>query len=148
MKKLFTFLLFGGLLIGFSNTTFAQEDYSALNVFVQFGSNSAINAHYEIPVAKNITVSPAVTLPFDFDYVALGGRADYYFDSLFKLPEPWDIWAGVDAGFILGGDEHTDDFNLNAHAGVEYKFNDTWGIMREFGGGTSSFGGIGVGIHF
>jgi len=146
MKKIITFLLFGGLLIGFSNTTFAQENYSALNVFMRFGSNSAVNAHYEIPIAKNFTVSPAVTLPFSFDYVSLGGRFDYYFDSLFKLAEPWDIWAGVDAGFNLGN-EHDDNFNLHAHAGVEYKFNDTFGIIAEFGGGKTSFGGIGLGIH-
>lgn len=148
MKNLLTLLVFGGLLLGSSNFTYAQEDYSALNVFVHFSSNSAINAHYEIPIAKNITVSPAVTVPFDFDYVALGARADYYFDSLFGLPEPWDIWAGVDGGFILGGGDDIDDFTFNAHAGVEYKFNDTWGIIGEFGGGTASFGGIGVGIHF
>ncbi|MEN8124552.1 MAG: hypothetical protein ABFR32_05420 [Bacteroidota bacterium] len=148
MKKIFTFLLLGGLLIGFSNTTYAQEDYSALNIFVQFGNNSAINAHYEIPIAKNFTVSPAIVVPFSFDYINLGARADYYFDSLLKLPEPWDIWAGVDAGFVLGDDEVTGGFEINGHVGVEYKFNDTWGIIGEFGGGTVTFGGIGVGIHF
>lgn len=146
MKKLITFLLFTGLFIGFSNSVFAQEDYSALNLYVSFGENSAINAQYEIPVATNLTVSPAVVIPFDFDYLTLGVRADYYFDSLMNLPEPWDIWGGVDTGFVLGNDN--DVFNINAHVGVEYKFNETWGILAEFGGGTASFGGLGVGIHF
>ncbi|MDZ7614856.1 MAG: hypothetical protein U5K51_15045 [Flavobacteriaceae bacterium] len=62
--------------------------------------------------------------------------------------EPWDIWAGVDTGFVLEDDENNDDFSLNLHAGVEYKINETWGIIAEFGGGTASSGGIGVGIHF
>jgi len=148
MKKLFTLFLFSSLFLGLSNITYAQEDYSALNVFIRFGNNSKINAHYEIPVTKNITISPSVVLPFNFDYVSLGGRADYYFDSLFKLQEPWDIWGGVDAGFIVGGDSGDDDFSLNLHAGVEYKITETFGIIGEFGGGTTSFGGIGVGIHF
>jgi hypothetical protein len=147
MKKLFTafslvFVLF------FSNQVIAQEDYSALNLFVSFGSNAAINGHYEIPIANNLTVSPSATVAFDFDYIALGARLDYYFDSLLKLNEPWDIWAGIDSGFVLGDDDDNDDFSLNLHAGVEYKINETWGIIAEFGGGTSSFGGIGVGIHF
>lgn len=147
MKKLITlFTLF--LALTFSNDLTAQEDYSALNLFVSFGSNAAINGHYEIPIANNLTVSPAATVAFDFDYIALGARMDYYFDSLLKLQEPWDIWGGVDAGFVLGDDDDNDDFSLNLHAGVEYKLNETWGIIAEFGGGTASFGGIGVGIHF
>ncbi len=145
MKKLFTFLVLGSLLIGFSNKTFAQEDYSALNLFVKFGEESRINALYEIPVAKNITVSPSIAVPFNFDWFAIGARADYYFDSLINLSEPWDLWGGVDTGFVLGGDT---DFDINVHAGIEYKFNETWGIIAELGGGTASFGGIGVGIHF
>jgi len=147
MKKLFTIFALS-LIFFYSTSSSAQEDYSALNLFVSFGSNAAINGHYEIPIAENLTVSPAATVAFDFDYIALGGRLDYYFDSLLKLNEPWDIWGGVDAGFVMGDDEDNDDFSLNLHAGVEYKINKTWGIIAEFGGGTASSGGIGVGIHF
>lgn len=132
----------------YSVLTTAQEDYSALNLFVSFGSDPAINGHYEIPIAENLTVSPSATVAFDLDYIALGGRLDYYFDSLLKLNEPWDIWGGVDAGFVLGDGEDNDDFSLNLHAGVEYKIDKTWGIIAEFGGGTASSGGLGVGIHF
>jgi hypothetical protein len=147
MKKLFTFLLFAGLFVGVTNQATAQENYKALNLFISFGSYDAeINAQYEIPVAKNVTVSPLVRIPFDFDDISLGAAADYYFDSLMNLPEPWDIWAGVDAAFVLGNSN--DVFNINAHVGVEYKFNSTWGILFEAGGGTASFGGLGVGIHF
>ena len=71
-----------------------------------------------------------------------------YFDRLFKLAEPWDIWGGVDAGFIISGDDDKDDFSLNLHAGAEYKFNDMWGLILEIGGGKTASGGIGVGIHF
>ncbi len=147
MKKLFTLLVFGVLFIGVSNTSIAQENYGgALNVFVKFGDNSSIGGNYEFEVAPNLTVSPEAVISFgDDNKIALGARADYYFDSLFKLKEPWDIWGGVDAGVILSGAEN---FTLNIHAGVEYKFSEMWGVIAEFGGGKTSSGGIGVGIHF
>ncbi|MFD1294066.1 hypothetical protein ACFQ5N_09490 [Lutibacter holmesii] len=145
MKKLLTLLLFSSILLGFSTSATAQEDYTALNLYVSFGDNAAINAQYEIPIMENVTISPSVVVPFDFDNLTVGARADYYFDSLMSLPEPWDIWGGVDTGFVLGGD---DAFNINAHVGVEYKLSKTLGIIAEFGGGTASFGGFGVGLHF
>ncbi len=147
MKNLFTLLLVIGLFLAVSENSHAQENHgNALNLFVKFGSNSSISGNYEFQVAPNLTVSPEARIWFSGDNdLALGGRVDYYFDSLFKLPEPWDIWGGVDAGFVIGDD---DDFSLNLHAGVEYKFSDMWGIIFEFGGGTTSAGGIGVGIHF
>jgi len=153
MKKLTTLLLFTSLLIGFSNTTYAQEDYTALNLHVSFGNNNAINAQYEIPVAENITVSPAVVIPFGWDYLAIGVKADYYFDHLMGLSKDWDIWGGLDTGISLADEdtlerENINVFNINAHVGVEYKINPTWGILAEFGGGTAPFGGFGVGIHF
>jgi len=149
MKKLWAFLLFASLFLGLSNSSVAQENYgNALNGFVKFGENFAVSGHYEFQVANNITVSPAATIAFgDDSWIGLGGRADYYFDSLFKLNEPWDIWGGVDAGFLVNYDSG-DDFSVNIHAGVEYKFSEMWGIIAEFGGGTNSSGGIGVGIHF
>ena len=149
MKYLLTFLLFGSLFFGISNSVFAQENYGgALNAFVKFGDNSTLGANYEFQVAKDITASPEARISFSDDsWIALGGRADYYFDSLFKLKEPWDIWAGVDAGFFINNDSG-DSFGINAHAGVEYKFSEMWGVIAEFGGGKATSGGIGVGIHF
>ncbi len=147
MKNLFAFLLFVGLFFAVSNSSFAQESYGgALNAFVKFGDNSSISGYYEFEVAPSLTVSPEVLISFgDDSWIGLGGRVDYYFDTLINLTEPWDIWAGVDAGFILSGNE---SFNLNLHAGVEYKFSDMWGILAEFGGGKIASGGLGVGIHF
>lgn len=148
MKNILTFLLAGGLFLALSGNVFAQENYgNALNAFVKFGDNSSLAANYEFQVAPSLTLSPEARVWFSGDNnLALGGRADYYFDSLFGLVEPWDIWAGVDAGFITGDGD--DDFSLNIHAGVEYKINDFIGIIAEFGGGTTTAGGIGVGFHF
>ena len=140
-------MLIIGLFLAVSESGHAQENHgNALNLFVKFGDNSSISGNYEFQVAPNLTVSPEARVWFSGENdLALGGRVDYYFDSLLKLPEPWDIWAGADAGFVVGDG---DDLTLNLHAGAEYKFSDMWGIILEFGGGKTASGGIGVGIHF
>ncbi len=154
MKKLCKTLLLGVLFVALSGTLYAQETSqenhgNTLNAFVKFGNNSSISAHYEFSITQDITVSPEARIWFSGENdLAIGARGDFYFDRLFKLAEPWDIWGGVDAGFVISGDENKDDFNLNLHAGAEYKFNDMWGIILEIGGGTTAAGGIGVGIHF
>lgn len=140
-------MLFCTFTFGIYSTASAQENYgNALNLFANFGSNSAIGGHYEIPLAKNFTISPEAALPFDFDYVYAGARVDYYFDSLLKLNEPWDIWGGVGAGLHIGSNVSS-DLQWDLHIGGEYKFNETWGIILQAGGGKAAGGGLGVGIH-
>jgi len=147
MKKLFNLFLAAGLFFALTGNLQAQENYgNALNAFVNFGENASISANYEFQVAPSLTLSPEARIWFDGDNdLAIGGRADYYFDSLLGLVEPWDIWAGVDASFISGDG---DDFGINAHIGAEYKISDLIGIIVELGGGTTTAGGIGVGFHF
>ena len=147
MKNIVLVLFTVGLFLAFSGNAQAQENYgNTLNAFVNFGDDSSISGHYEFQVAPSLTVSPEARIWFSAENeLALGGRGDYYFDNLFSLAEPWDIWAGVDAAFLSGG---ADDFNLNAHIGVEYKIDDFIGIIAEFGGGTITAGGIGIGLHF
>ncbi len=138
-----------GLFLGVSQLSAQENHGKAMNVFVKFGSSSSIAANYEIQVAQDITLAPTARVWFSGkNTFALGGRGDFYFDRLFGLASPWDIWAGVDAGVVVAGDTNKDDFNLNLHAGVEYKFNDMLGIIFEFGGGSTSSGGIGLAIHF
>jgi len=147
MKKLLRITLFCVFAFGASSTMSAQESYGgALNLFPSFGSFSSVTGNYEIPLAQNFTISPEVTLPFSFDYVLAGARVDYYFDSLLGLNEPWDIWAGAGAGFIIGLDDAYTGSGLDLilHVGAEYKFNQTWGLILDAG----AYGGsLGVGIH-
>ena len=147
MKNVFRLLMAAGLFLALSSQSYAQENYgNALNAFLKFGDNASIGGNYEFQVAPSLTLSPEARIWFEGDNnLSLGGRADYYFDSLLGLVEPWDIWAGVDAGFSTGDGA---DFSLNAHLGVEYKITDFIGIILEFGGGTTSSGGLGVGFHF
>lgn len=150
MKNLSLLFLATGLLLCFSTTVTAQENHgNALNIFVRFGSNSSIAANYEFQVTQDITLAPTARIWLSGDNTfSIGGRGDFYFDRLFNLKEPWDIWGGVDAGFVVAGDSNKDDFNLNLHAGVEYKFSSMLGVIVEFGGGSTSSGGIGLALHF
>ena len=146
MKKSLKLLAFGFLFLASGLSISAQENYgNTLNGFLKFGDKARIGAYYEIQIVDNFTLSPEIVLPFNFSDVKLGVRADYYFDNLLKLKEPWDIYAGLDSGIIVGGD---DNFDLNIHAGAEYKFHKNWGVVAEFGGGSTTTGGIGMAYHF
>lgn len=163
MNKLFTSILLGGVFFFFSDNSYAQKELGSLNLLIKAGryskyynpansnynnsNNAQLHVFYEISVAENITISPAIDLAFNFDYVVVGGRADYYFDGFINnLPKELDLWGGVDSGFVIGGDGDT--FIVNLHGGGEWKFHDSWGGIVEFGGGTSSYGSIGIGYHF
>lgn len=154
MKKLITILFVGAFTILFSNDSFAQKENNlggqdhgnALNVFLSFGDNSAISANYEISISNDFTFAPEAKIWLSGpNSAALGARVDYYFDRILNLHSSWDIWTGIDGSFLLDGDS---DFFLNLHAGVEYLFNKSFGVIAEFGGGKASSGGIGIAFHF
>lgn len=149
MKAIYWKSLFVGVFLFVSTSSFAQEDYgNVLNVFATFGGNPTIGGHYEFQIVESLTVSPEFRHFFvsDFDnYSAIGARANYYFDTIFNLQEPWDIWGGANAGWYLN---YSETFELSIHAGVEYKFNEQFGVIAEFGGGRSFAGGLGLAIHF
>ena len=148
MKNIKTLLVVMVLFLALGTTVSAQENHgTAINAFVKFGENSSLGAFYEFQVHPDITVSPEARVWFGDDQkIAIGGRADYYFDRIFKLAEPWDIWGGAGIGLLIK-DDNDDNIDFNIHAGGEYKFNDTWGLILEIGGGSAFSGGIGVGIH-
>jgi hypothetical protein len=151
MKNLLNYTLLIALFLGVSATSFAQsaagEDHgNALNIFVGFGDNyTAITANYEFTITKDLTIAPVASIVFgDNSDFGVGGRLDYYFDSLLNLPTEWDIYAGVDTGLYFD----SGDFDVNGHMGVEYLFNDKIGLIGEFGVGSLTSGSLGVGIHF
>lgn len=158
MKNLLTIIFIAILSFGISLNASAQEDDSqnskrvnskgshgeALNLFVSFGNVNSVSGHYEIGLTQDITISPAARIRFgDETSFAIGARADYYFDRLLKLAEPWDIYAGIDTMF-----DFDTDFDIHGHMGVEFFLTDSIGLIGEFGFGDISTGTLGVGIHF
>jgi len=150
MKNSFKLLFIIVLSLALSNSISAQDNKStdhgnALNVFVSFGHNTAISANYEINLSNDITFAPEAKIWFaGVNEIALGARADYYFDRIMNLSSSWDIWAGIDGSILIDGKS---DFYLNLHAGVEYALSSKWGVIAEFGGGKATSGGIGIAFH-
>lgn len=110
---------------------------------VSFG---VVGAALEIPVTGDITVGPAVFTDLDFHYLLLGAKGSYYFDRIWNLSDPWDVYAGVNVGFaasLEGG--RSSDVGLGAQIGGRWFWNEQWGLYIEFGGGT--LGGVaGIGV--
>ncbi|WP_282037146.1 hypothetical protein [Saccharicrinis aurantiacus] len=146
MKKLFFIAL---VITGLAATTNAQStDQGGAGRQFNFGGiGTGLYASYDFPVAKNITVSPIAKTNWDFDWMVIGGKGDYYFDSLLKLPAAWDVYAGVNLGFALINDNGNDNLDFGAQVGGRWWFSDKWAINAEFGGGKVATGGIGVSVR-
>ena len=108
-----------------------------------------IGVNYEIPIHKDITIAPGVSTNTNLDWLTFNARANYYFDSLFGITDSaWDVYGGVGAGFATynGDDDDDDGFDIAAHAGARWFWNDKWGVYAELGGGSlqGATGSVGV----
>ena len=142
MKKLLTILAVSGILFLTSNTGFAQAR-KELNI-------GFVGVNYEIPIATDITIAPAAGTDFNFNHLSLGVKANYYFDSLFGLTDPWDIYAGVNLGYGIGLNNNNSDFAFGLQVAGRWFWNDKWGVYAEIAGGNldGAGGGIGVTMKF
>lgn len=133
MKKIILVLAF----VGVASFSFGQAA-SQLN----FGF---VGVSYEIPIATDISIAPAVGTSWDFNYLSLGVKANYYFDNLIGMTDPWDFYAGLNAGFGLGLNNNGNDFGFGAQVGGRWFWNDKWGVFLEAGGGNlGGSGGVGL----
>ena len=112
------------------------------------GIGTGLYASLEFPVASAITIAPAVYTNWDFNRFVIAAKGNYYFDDLFGLTAPWDVYLGANVGYRLDGsnnnDHNGDGFNWGAQIGGRWFWNDKWGINAEFGGGSGVNGGVGV----
>jgi len=138
MKKITLILL---LFIGVSSAASAQAT-SELN----FGF---VGISYDIPVASAIAITPYAGTNLNLDWLNLGVKANYYFDELIGIPEAFDFYAGVGAGFstwIGGGVSETSGIDIGLQVGGRWFWSEKWGLYLEFGGGHHSGGTAGLGI--
>ncbi len=138
-------ILFASLLCVFNlfaqNTEHSNQTIKQLN----FG---LIGASYEFPVHKDISVAPYAGTGFELNWLSLGVKGNYYFDSLLNLSSEWDVYGGVNSGYAIGlnNKDESDSFNMGLHVGGRWFWNDKWGLYLEFGSGntTKGIGSIGV----
>ncbi len=125
---------------------------NASNIFGQARKElnfGLVGVNYEIPVHKDITIAPGANTNFDFDWLNLGVKANYYFDNIFDIEDDaWDVYGGAGVGYsIYNGNGHDDSgFDLGLHIGGRWFWNEKWGVYLELGGGMlqGATGGVGV----
>ncbi len=137
MKKLLLVAVIGLLSLGAN----AQAQR-----YLNFGGlGTGLYVNYEIPLGSLITIAPAANTNYNFDNFNLGVRGNFYFDDLFGLTAPWDVYAGVGAGWrIDNNDNNNDGFSFGAQIGGRWFWNDRWGLNAEFGWNSVALGGVGV----
>jgi len=106
-----------------------------------------IGLSYEIPVSSAITIAPAAYTNFDLNWLTLGVKANYYFDELFGLTDPWDVYGGANLGFgIAMNDNNDSDLDFGLQVGGRYFWSEQWGVYVELGGGKLGGGAYGIGV--
>lgn len=127
---------------------------SVANVFGQAREElnfGLVGVNYEIPVHEDVTIAPGVGTDLNLDWITVGVKANYYFDTIFEITDDaWDVYGGANAGYAIytGGDNDSNDSGLNIglQIGGRWFWNDKWGVYVELAGGvlTESAPSIGV----
>ncbi len=121
---------------------FAASVNAQAKKYLNFGGiGTGLYGGVEFPVAEAITVGPAAFTDWNFTGLVLAAKGNFYFDELFELTEPWDVYLGANVGWLVGTDY---GFNWGAQIGGRWFWNDRWGLNAEFGGGSGVNGGLGV----
>ena len=156
--KVFTSVIFL-FVIG---TTQAQNPLpvgkAQLNFGLGFGEwGIPVYAGFDVGVAKNITMGGEFSYrsynedwksnKYHHNIIGISANGNYHFNTLLKIPEKFDVYAGLNLGFYSWSspDEYDGDNNsglgLGAQVGARYYFSKTVGINLEFGGGNAFSGG-------
>jgi hypothetical protein len=180
MKKLTVLILMAVMMVGFAQVSKAQgfkEGGIDLNLGVGFtSSNGFIPVYFGGNYMIKDFISAGAEVQFridnenygwygnDYNYHRNGfaflTRGDYHFNKLLKLPEQFDVYAGIDLGVAFYGNytsndteyewTDSDDFYFLAgpHAGGRWMFADKFGLNAEFGGRSGDGAYMKVGVTF
>lgn len=162
MKKGFILVL---LLV--SNYLFAQSpiDKGKAQFNAGFGLSSwglPVYLGFDYGIHKDVTIGGEASfrnyrnnwkgITYVHNIVGISGNFNYHFNSILKIPAPWNFYAGLNIGFfywnspsLYGG--ATSGLGIGAQVGGRYYFTDKVGINLELGGGNAVSGGkIGISI--
>jgi len=180
MKKYAVLVVMTAMLVSFNQISKAQgfkEGGIDLNLGLGFtSSNGFIPVFFggNYMIKDFISVGAEVQFRLDHDNYGWYGndykyhrsgfafltRADYHFNKLLKLPEQFDVYAGIDLGPAFYGSYKSDDtdyewadsddfyFLAGPHAGGHWMFADKFGLNAEFGGRSGDGAYMKVGFTF
>lgn len=145
-----------------TTTIFSQSPIgigqSQLNLGVGF-------SNYGVPVYLGLDygIHRDITLGAEFSYrsfnerfqseryghsiLGFSGNLNYHFNTLFEIPQNWDLYAGLNIGFYHWTSDRNYPGNFNSGLGIggqiggRYYFTDKVGVNLEFGGGNAFTGG-------
>lgn len=84
---------------------------------------------------------------YHHNIMGFSGNANYHFNTVLKIPQNWDFYAGLNVGFYVWSSpndyygDHSSGLDLGGQVGGRYYFSDRAGINLEFGGGNAFSGG-------
>jgi outer membrane immunogenic protein len=164
MKKLFLV----SALVLISLFTFAQSPLPTGRTQINFGVGLS---EYGVPlyIGFDHSVHKDITLGAEFSFrgydeywdgyyyhhniMGFSGNANYHFNTVFNIPQNWDLYAGLNLGFYVwtAPDNYPGNYSsglgIGAQIGGRYYFTNRVGINLEFGGGNEFSGGkLGVTI--
>ncbi len=158
MKK----FLIVSLVMLFSSVLVAQSPIGDGGKQVNFGTGFS---SFGIPlyVGMDFGVHPDITVGFNVSYrsysenflgvnynqsiIGLFGNGNYHFNRILNIPQEWDFYAGLSAGYVIWnaasgyGGSNSSGLGIDAQIGGRYYWSDRWGVNLEFGGGNAASGG-------
>lgn len=157
MKKTILFIVVG--LVGyFANAQVIGSGESQINAGIGLsGWGTPIYANYEYGFSD--VVSGGVegsyrsfnetysSTKYKYSVLGIGVFANYHFNELLAVPEPWDVYAGATLGYYkinVDNDYYGalgSSTSFGGQIGVRYYFSDKMGVNLELNGGSVVTGG-------
>jgi outer membrane immunogenic protein len=84
---------------------------------------------------------------YSHQIMGVSANGNYHFNSLLNIPQPWDVYAGLNLGFYIWSStssypgNHASGLGLGAQLGARYYLSSKLGLNLEFGGGNAFSGG-------
>jgi outer membrane immunogenic protein len=119
-----------------------------------FGISESISIGPRISYRKNTEKYFGNKYSQSLTVIAFNGN--YHFNQLLKLPNAWNVYAGITLGYYSWSDVKWNNsstagfggegsgLGFDVQVGARYFFNENFGINLELGGGTGSGGIIGI----
>ncbi|MEN9445118.1 MAG: hypothetical protein RIS47_2009 [Bacteroidota bacterium] len=77
---------------------------------------------------------------YNHTLIGIYGNANYHFNSILQIPRNWDLYLGLNVGFVIWNSpsdydgSHNSGLGLGAQLGTRYYFTNRFGLNLELGG--------------